>query len=137
MTTPTKISRRLPLADVMKHTLLRRRDLTSNVQHRAPMAADEAVGTQRESPPDLPVEPVPPPQLHHDVAGERLDQPDVRLRRVPDLPVEPPDHYIGEPPRRGDLLLTRRQRFRRREDAPARHAGPYLVVHLLELREER
>src|ERR1700733_442351 len=91
-----------------RNSVAARSALTGDVQHRAPVPPYQSVRPRREPPPDLAVEPVPLPGFHHEVARKGGKQPDVRLRRVRDLPVEPPDYRVGEHPGSGDFRLIRR-----------------------------
>ncbi len=67
----------------------------ADVEDRTPMTAHQVVGSLREAAPDLAVEAVPLPGLHGGVPGERVEQTDVLLGAVADLPVEVAD---GSPP---------------------------------------
>ena len=60
------------------------------------MAAEGPARPLRQAAPDLAVQPVPLPLIHGDMAGERVEQPDVPVGVVPEFPVEMMDGGAGE-----------------------------------------
>src|SRR6204780_2714319 len=101
------------------------------------MAAEGAVWALGQAPPDLAVEPFPLPVRHRDVPGERLEQRDIALGVVDLLPVEVPDMRDLEQPAGLDLVCVHGYLARARPGAIGRQPLADLVVHLLELLEER
>src|SRR5882672_8770616 len=101
------------------------------------MPPEPAVGTPGQPAPDLAVETVPLPPGHVDVAGERVEQADVLLGGVPDLPVEAAHRDAGEQAAARYLGPLVRQVGGLQEGPPARQALADLVVHILDLAEER
>lgn len=65
-----------------------------DVQIRPPVTPDGAIGASAQVEKDLPVEALPFPVLHGDVAGERVEQLDVALGVVDSLSVEMPDALV-------------------------------------------
>ena len=93
---PTQLAhrggRRLALAGLVLTDTV---EAPGDVQDGAPVPAEHAAGALAQAPPDLPVQPLPLPRRHRDVVGERVQQPEIAVGVVADLPVE-----LARPPRR-------------------------------------
>ena len=107
-----------------------------DMKHRAPAPPEQPVGPLTEPAPDLGVQALALPRGHRDVAGEGVEQPDVALRVVDDLPVVLVNAHNVEKPRRLDLASEVGQLARPRAGGIRREPLPNLVVDILELAED-
>src|SRR5215472_2865110 len=108
-----------------------------DVQDGAPVPPDAAIGPRRQAPPDLGVQAVTLRRRHRDVAGERIEQPDVLLRCVADLPIELLNDHDLERAAPFNLRAQVGHFSRPMEDRPGRQALADLVIDVLDLTEER
>src|SRR5260370_42708251 len=108
-----------------------------HMQDRPPVPAQPPVGSAGEPAPDLAIQAVTFRRVHGDMTGERVEQPDVLLGGVADLPVEMPYGHILEPPAAHDLGRVVGQLARPGPARARREPLAELVVDVLDLTEGR